>query len=64
MVLKMRVQSHRLTWGNASLVIAFYMLLVFKVWLSKDKKYFRALGGYHNIYKFLFAIFRIYAYIL
>lgn len=36
MMLKMR-QPHRLTWGNALLVIAFYMLLVFKVWLSKDK---------------------------
>ena len=35
MMLKMR-QAHKLTWGKVLSVIAFYMLLVFKVWLSKD----------------------------
>lgn len=34
-MLKMR-QAHKLTRGKVLLVIAFYMLLVFKVWLSKD----------------------------
>ena len=59
MMLKMR-QRPKLARGQVLSVICFLCATSFQSLAFKGQQYFKALGGYHNIYEFLFAIFRIY----